>query len=69
MRYRATCRLQPAPMEFIGLEDTYAESGDPAALLRKYGLTADQIEAAARRIVERRVAGTKAYTSSAGGDR
>ncbi|MGH7474993.1 MAG: transketolase family protein [Longimicrobiales bacterium] len=47
-------RLQPVPMEFVGLDDTYAESGDPEALLRKYGLTADDVIAAARRVLERR---------------
>jgi transketolase len=44
----------PVPMEFVGLDDRYAESGDAADLLVKYGLTADQIVAAARRVVERR---------------
>jgi transketolase len=47
-------RLQPVPMEFVGLEDTYAESGDPESLLRKYGLTADDIVAAVRRVLARR---------------
>ena len=51
---QTVCRLHPAPLEFVGLDDTYAESGDPEALLRKYGLTADDITAAAKRIVERR---------------
>src|SRR5687767_3726757 len=41
-------RLQPAPMEFVGLSG-YAESGDPEALMRKYGLTADNVIAAVRR--------------------
>jgi transketolase len=45
-------------MEFVGLDDTYAESGDPAALLEKYGLTAGDIEVAARRVLERRGAFT-----------
>jgi transketolase len=48
---QAVCRLHPVPMEFVGLDDTYAESGAPEALLRKYGLTADDIVAAARRVV------------------
>lgn len=51
---QAAARLHPVPMEFVGLDDTYAESGDPEALMRKYGLTADDIVAAARRLVERR---------------
>ena len=33
----------PVPMEFIGLKDTYAESGTPAQLFDKYGLTARHI--------------------------
>src|SRR5690606_39009941 len=51
---QVVCRDHPVPMEFVGLDDTYAESGDPGALLRKYGLTADDIEAAVRRVLERR---------------
>lgn len=44
----------PVPMEFVGLDDRYAESGDAAELLVKYGLTADQIVAGVRRVIERR---------------
>jgi transketolase len=54
---QAVCRSQPVPMEFVGLADTYAESGDPAALMEKYGLTWNQVDAAARRVVSRRGAG------------
>ena len=51
---QAVARLQPAPMEFVGIADTYAESGDPEELMRKYGLTADQVVAAVRRLLNRR---------------
>src|SRR5690606_26104469 len=51
---QTVARLHPVPMEFVGLDDTYAESGDPESLLRKYGLTADHIIAAVRRVLERR---------------
>ena len=61
---QAAARLHPVPMEFVGLDDTYAESGDPEALMRKYGLTADDVVAAARRLVERRGA---ASGSTSGG--
>jgi transketolase len=54
---QAVCRGQPVPMEFVGLDDTYAESGDPAALMEKYGLTWKQVDAAARKVVSRRGAG------------
>ncbi|HSJ23995.1 MAG TPA: transketolase C-terminal domain-containing protein [Longimicrobiales bacterium] len=53
---QAVCLSRPVPMEFVGVNDTYAESGDPGALLQKYGLTAADIESAARRVVERRAA-------------
>jgi transketolase len=33
----------PCKMEFVAIEDTYAESGQPEELLAKYGLTASQI--------------------------
>jgi transketolase len=51
---QAAARLHPVPMEFVGIADTYAESGAPEALLRKYGLTADEIVSAARRLLDRR---------------
>lgn len=51
---QAAARLQPVPIEFVGLDDTYAESGEPDELLRKYGLTAADVAAAARRVCERR---------------
>jgi transketolase len=38
----------PVPMRFVGLADTYVESGDPLELLQKYHLTAADIAAAAR---------------------
>lgn len=44
----------PVPMEFVGLHNTYAESGDPAQLLKKFGLTAANIVAAAQRVMKRK---------------
>jgi len=44
----------PCPMEFVGIRDTYAESGQPAELLEKYGLTASHVAAAARKAVARK---------------
>lgn len=57
---QAAARTSPVPMEFVGLDDTYAESGEPAALLKKYGLTADEIVAAVRRVLERKGAASGA---------
>ncbi|HEY5648098.1 MAG TPA: transketolase family protein [Nitrospiria bacterium] len=36
----------PVPMEFVGLRNTYAESGKPEELLERYGLTAKGIVSA-----------------------
>ena len=44
----------PVPMEFVAMKDTYAESGKPAELLEKYGLTAKHIERAVRAVLKRK---------------
>jgi len=44
----------PVPMEFIGLQDTFGESGPPDALIEKYGMSAKDIKAAAKRAVRRK---------------
>jgi transketolase len=44
----------PAAMEFVGINNTYAESGPPDALLDKYGLRAVNVAEAARRAVKRK---------------
>lgn len=49
-------QTKPVVMEFVGLDDTYAESGDPEALMRKYGLTAREVVAAVRRVLKRKSA-------------
>jgi transketolase len=41
-------------MEFVGIENTYAESGSPEALLEKYGLTSARIAEAVRRAISRK---------------
>jgi transketolase len=38
---------RPTPMKRVGVMDTFGESGDAAELLKKYGLTAANIEQAA----------------------
>ena len=42
----------PAALRMIGIQDTFTESGDYTALLRKYGISADHIEAGAMQLVE-----------------
>ena len=51
---QAVVRSRPVPMEFVGLDDTYAESGDPEALMKKYGLTAEQVIQAVRKVLPRK---------------
>lgn len=46
-------RTKPVPMEFVNVGDTYAESGDPMGLLQKYGLTAEAIVAAVKKVQSR----------------
>jgi transketolase len=45
---RIVAQTHPVPMRFVGLADTYTDSGDPYDLLEKYGLTAHDVVAAAR---------------------
>ena len=51
---QAVAELQPCPMEFVGIQGTYAESGQPDELLDKYGLVARDVAAAARKVVARK---------------
>lgn len=51
---QAAALSHPVPMEFVGLDDQYAESGDPEALMKKYGLTSEQIVAAVKRLMARK---------------
>lgn len=43
----------PLPMEFIGLRDTFAESGKPEELLVKYNMDQKAISDAVKRLVEK----------------
>ena len=45
----------PVPQEFVGIEDTFIESGDYEKLLAKYGLSAAHIADKDDRSEERRV--------------
>jgi transketolase len=51
---QAVAELQPCPMEFVGIRDTYAESGTTGELMEKYGLVARDVAAAVRRAVARK---------------
>ncbi len=45
---------KPCIVEYVGVENTYAESGTPDAVLDKYGLRAANIAAAAKRAIARK---------------
>ncbi len=47
----SVARQHPVPMRFVGINDTFAESGTPEGLLQKYGLTADAIVQKVRELV------------------
>ncbi|MBV8255210.1 MAG: transketolase family protein [Chitinophaga sp.] len=47
-------RHLPVPIEYVGTNDTFGESGKPMELLAKYGLTSDHIVAAAEKAIARK---------------
>jgi transketolase len=51
---QAVAESRPCPMEFVGIQNTYAESGQPDELMDKYGLVARDIAAAVRKVVARK---------------
>jgi transketolase len=51
---QAVAETHPCPMEFVGIEDTYAESGTPDELMAKYGLVARDVVAASKRVLLRK---------------
>ena len=46
-------RRHPSPMEYIAVDDTFGESGEPEALLIKYGLGKENIVSAVKRAMQR----------------
>jgi len=47
-------RNYPVPMEFIGMPDSFGESGEPNELLKKYGMKAVNIVEAAKKVIKRK---------------
>ena len=52
---QVAARHCPVPIEYIGTNDTFGESGKPTDLLVKYGLDADHIVAAAEKVLARKL--------------
>ncbi len=44
----------PTPQEYVAVDDSFGESGKPADLMVKYGLTADDIVKAAQKVINRK---------------
>ena len=44
----------PLPQEFIATKDTFGESGTPAQLMEKYGLSANSIVDKAKKVISRK---------------
>ena len=44
----------PIPMEIIGTDDTFGESGTPEQLMEKYGLNNKAIESAVLKVLKRK---------------
>ena len=44
----------PTPIEFVGVNDSFGESGTPDQLMKKYGLEAENIIAAVKKVLQRK---------------
>ncbi|KKT92665.1 MAG: Transketolase central region [Parcubacteria group bacterium GW2011_GWA2_45_14] len=49
-----TSKTFPVPINFIGMQDSFGESGQPNELLKKYKMDAEAIEAAVLAVVKRK---------------
>jgi transketolase len=47
-------RELPTPIEMVGINDTFGESGTPRGLMEKYGLTAADIIIASKKVIARK---------------
>jgi transketolase len=51
---RVLAKNNPAPQEFIAVNDSFGESGTPAQLMEKYGLNAKAIVTAVEKVIKRK---------------
>jgi transketolase len=47
-------RTYPVPQEYVAVDDSFGESGAPEQLMEKYGLNAENIKEAVRRVLARK---------------
>lgn len=50
----ALAKFNPLPIEFIGLQNTFAETGTPADLIKKYGMDTKAIKDAVKKVISRK---------------
>ncbi|MCE1248578.1 MAG: transketolase family protein [Firmicutes bacterium] len=50
-------RNNPVPQEFIGMPDSYGESGKPRELMEKYGMSSTAIIEAVKKVIARKASG------------
>lgn len=48
------CKKFPVPVEMVGMNDSFGESGTPAELLEKYGMSVKAIKSAVRKVLARK---------------
>ncbi len=53
---QALARNYPAPLEYVGVNDSFGESGTPEQLMIKYGLSSNNIVDAALKVIARKKA-------------
>lgn len=51
---QVAARHIPVPIEYVGVNDSFGESGKPTELLKKYGLEPENIIAAAEKVIARK---------------
>ena len=47
-------RKHPIPIEFVGMQNTFGESGPPSELIEKYGMGVESIKEAVKRVIKRK---------------
>jgi len=47
-------RNHPVPMEFVGIQDKFGESGEPGELIEKYGIGVSSIKEAVKKVIKRK---------------
>jgi len=51
---QSLARRLPTPIEYVAVNDVFGESGEPNQLMKKYGLTADDIITATQNVMKRK---------------